>query len=122
MLCLATVNDIALFRSVMSGALFSRFSNRIYCPRPDRTCMEKILLREVRSIGGKEQWVEPTLEFCMDDLSWTDAREIIPVCMLGRDQLLDRTYQRSVLATMDPADISDPIRLVARQKYEVILP
>lgn len=119
MLCIATVNDMPLFKSVMYGALHSRFANRIYCPEPNREYMAKILRREVRDIGGNEAWVEPTLEFCMDDLGWHDTREIVPVCLLGRDKFLDGSHQRSVLATMDPHDATDPIRQMARKKYKV---
>lgn len=36
MLCLATVNDMDLFKRLMAGALASRFPNKLYCPRPSR--------------------------------------------------------------------------------------
>lgn len=93
MLCFATVNDIDLFRKVMSGALASRFSHQIYCERPTREIMYKILEREVLSIDGNISWIEPTLKFAFDELKWNDPRKIIPICLCGKDKLLDGTYQ-----------------------------
>lgn len=101
MLCLATVNDIDLFKRVMSGALHSRFAHEVHCPRPDRNLMEKILKREISTLkGGRVEWIEPTLEFCMDEMEWNDPRKIIPVCLCGRDDLLDGNYQESIRATI----------------------
>lgn len=104
MLCLATVNDIKLFRSAMSGALHSRFSHEIHCPRPNREVLGMILLREVKKVSGNEDWIEPALKFCYDDMKWNDPRKIIPVCLCGRDDLLDGTYQESLLATLPPKE------------------
>lgn len=103
MLCLATVNDIQLFKSVMSGALHSRFAHEIYCPRPDRKIMQKILEREIKKTNGKDEWIEPALQFCMDDQGWDDPRKIVPICLCGGDSLLDGSYQKSVLAVQPPA-------------------
>lgn len=102
MLCLATVNDISLFRRVMSGALASRFAHQVYCERPDRALMQRILDREVAAIGGDRRWIEPTLAFCVDDLGWNDPRQIIPVCLCGKDRLLDGSYQKAIRATVPP--------------------
>ena len=102
MLCLATVNNIKLFRKVMSGALYSRFAHSIYCPRPDRQCMFRILEREVLKVNGKMEWIEPTLKFCMDEQKIDDPRKIIPVCLCGRDDLLNNSYQESILLTQRP--------------------
>jgi hypothetical protein len=102
MLCLATVNDMDLFRRVMSGALASRFSNQIYCSRPSETVMRMILAREIKLINGKEEWIEPTIEFCVRKMQWNDPRKIIPVCLCGKDRLLDGSYQEAILATLSP--------------------
>lgn len=104
MLCLATVNDIGLFRRVMSGALASRFAHQVYCERPDRALMQRILEREVAAIGGDRRWIEPTLQFCVDDLGWNDPRQIIPVCLCGKARLLDGSYQAAIRATMPPKE------------------
>lgn len=100
MLCLATVNDIDLFKRVMSGALHSRFAHEVFCPRPDQDVMKLILEREVAKINGRTEWIEPTLDFCMGKMGWDDPRKIVPICLCGRDDLLDGSYQESLLATM----------------------
>jgi energy-coupling factor transporter ATP-binding protein EcfA2 len=99
MLCLATVNDMGLFEKVMSGALASRFAHEIYCPRPDRDVLKLILQREVKKVKGNEEWIEPSLEFCYDTYQIDDPRKIIPICLCGRENLLDGTYQKAIEAT-----------------------
>ena len=98
MLCLATANNMALFDKVMDGALSSRFSNRIYCPRPSRDILKKILEREVEQVNGNKNWIEPALKYCVDEKKWNDPRKIIPVCLCGKDRLIDGTYQASLEA------------------------
>ena len=102
MLVLATVNNMTLFDNLLAGALSSRFPNKIYCDRPDRTVMRQILEREVKSVNGKIDWIEPTLSFCMDKLNWNDPRKLIPVCLQGQDRLLDGTYQQAIMKTLPP--------------------
>lgn len=110
MLILATVNNMSLFESLMSGALSSRFPNKIYCDRPDRTVMSRILTREVDAIKGNHDWIEPTLKFGYDKLEWNDPRKLIPICLQGRDRLLgDGSYQKAILKTLHPTE---------RKKYE----
>jgi SpoVK/Ycf46/Vps4 family AAA+-type ATPase len=106
LLVLATANDITLFRRAMSGALASRFAHQIYCPRPDRDTMHKILLREVTEMQGNPLWIDPALDFCMNDLDMNDPREIIPICLGGGDRLLDGSYQEVVRQTREPANVS----------------
>lgn len=101
LLCLATVNDIELFKRVMDGALASRFAHKIYCPRPNREVLERILLREIKAYNGKEEWIKPTLDFCLDIEKTTDPRRIIAVCMSGKDALLDGGYQKFLEKAME---------------------
>jgi hypothetical protein len=105
MVCIATVNDEIAFRGTMAGALASRFANKIYFGRPSRAVMFKILEREVKSISGDLAWIEPTLKFCMDRLHWDDPREIIPICLMGQEDLLSGKYQDAVLATLPPESL-----------------
>lgn len=107
MLCMATVNDIKGFKSIMSGALASRFSHKLYCPRPDRDTMRKILLREVESIDGSVEWIEPTLTFCVDEMNMNDPRQIIPICLCGGDDLMDGSYQEVIRGVQPPKEIHD---------------
>lgn len=102
MLCLATVNDIQLFQKVMSGALYSRFAHNIFFPRPNKQIMSKILEREILKINGNLAWIEPTLKFCIDECKIDDPRKIIPICLCGKDDLLNGSYQESLLKTMSP--------------------
>ena len=107
LLCLATVNDIELFKKVMSGALHSRFAHEIHCPRPDRLTMQKILEREVAKVSGKKAWIEHTLKFCMDEHHVDDPRKVIPICLCGRDDLLNGSYQQAILKTRKPKQESE---------------
>ncbi len=102
MLVVATANDPAVLRSQMSGALFSRFQNRIYCAPPDRDVMRKILEREVREINGKMEWVELALRFAYDEQGLRNPRDIIATLSLGRDRLLDNSFQRDRQETREP--------------------
>ena len=104
MLVLATVNNMTLFNNLLAGALSSRFPNKIYCDRPDRNIMQQILEREVKSINGDLAWVEPTLAFCTDKLGWNDPRKLIPVCLQGRERLLDGSYQKALLRVLPPEE------------------
>jgi len=104
MLCVATVNNIELFKKAMSGALYSRFAHEVYCPRPDKKTMQMILEREIAKVQGKQEWIAPTLKFCMDEQGITDPRKIVPICLCGRDDLLNGSYQKSLLATVTPKD------------------
>ena len=98
-LCIATCNDLSLFKSVMSGALASRFSHKIMCPRPTRDILHKILEREVSHIsGGNKLWIPPALDFA-DEIGITDPREVISICLSGQDELLTGGYQEDYRLT-----------------------
>src|SRR6185437_4610289 len=64
-----TCNDEDELKKAHSKAIWSRFSQRMDCERPDRALMKRILLREVEEIGGREEWIEPVLTFCYDELA-----------------------------------------------------
>ena len=104
MCIIASANDVQLLQKMMYGALYSRFQNKIYCPRPDRVVMEQILIRECEEIQGNEQWIEPTLEFACDKWCMTDPRDVITIMSCGGDDLLKGSYQKDYEATMHPDD------------------
>lgn len=104
MVVIATANDVKLLKSMMSGALYSRFQNKIYCPRPDREIMKQILLREIKEIKGKKEWIEPTLSFAVDKWGISDPRDIITICSCGGDRLMNGEYQSDYEATMHPLE------------------
>lgn len=114
MLCIATVNDMELFSKVMSGALASRFPNKLYCDRPSRKILQKILEREVLKVDGNMAWIEPALKFGYDDMKEDDPRTLIPICLCGRDRLLTGEYQEWLLKVSDPATRKD--RAVSNKK------
>lgn len=108
MICVATVNDVPTFKKLAFGALYSRFSNRIYFHRPTRELLGRILEREVNLLrkDGKKEWIEPTLDLA-DKIKTTDPREVISLMLCGRDALLDGTFQREYEATSSPQDEED---------------
>lgn len=91
-----TCNDEEELKKAHKGAIWSRFSAKMDCQRPDRALMRKILLREVAEIGGKPEWVEPVLSFCFDELQaisrfkddYDDPR-FARAMLVGGDRLLD---------------------------------
>jgi intein/homing endonuclease len=116
MVVIATANDINLLRTVMAGALYSRFQNKIYCAPPDRTIMEQILLREVKEIKGDERWIEPTLKFAVDKWGMDDPRDIITILSCGGDRLMTGKYQIDYEATMHPLERKHLERKKAKAK------
>lgn len=101
LLCLATVNDMAKFKSAMDGALASRFSNKIRCPRPSREVLERILQREVLKAHGRPEWIKPALDYCVEQEKTDDPRRAIAVALCGQDRLLTGEYQRWLAATSE---------------------
>ncbi len=96
MFCIATVNDIGLFRKVMAGALSSRFTWQLECPRPSKDVLRKILEREVALVSGDRAWIEPALTWCVDEACTNDPRQCVAVCLCGREKLLTGEYQRTL--------------------------
>ena len=104
MICIATANDEDKLKSIRSGALYSRFSNKIYFSRPTREVRAMILQREIDKIirRGEEassKWIEPTLDLA-ETLDTTDPRELINLMLCGQDALLDGSFQREMIATL----------------------
>jgi len=97
LICLATVNDWKGFKGMMSGALASRFVNKIYCPRPGRELLEKILTRDVTRLREKDptakyEWIKPALDFA-ESQKISDPREVLAILKCGRDELLNDVHQ-----------------------------
>lgn len=96
---IATCNDQEKLDKVMTGALSSRFSNKIYCPRIGRETMHKALKRYVDMINGDENWIEPAIAYCLDEEKCDDLRRMKAVLTEGRSRLLTGEYQSILRAT-----------------------
>src|SRR5262245_6544701 len=101
----ATANNVTALEEMDSGAIYSRFGNRVYCLPPDREVVRKILNREISEIGGNSSWAQAALKFGFDDLQIRDCREIQNILLCGRDRLLSGEYQKDFIATMSPQDM-----------------
>jgi len=101
-LSIATANDKVLFdrlhggRPSHPGALSSRFTKKLYVPRPDKDVMERILLRDINMYGGKKAWVKPCLEIA-EQIGTNDPR-IVMSLLDGQDRLLDNGYREDMLS------------------------
>ena len=98
--CIATINNVELFKRLNAGALASRFANKIYFKRPSRDQLEMILQREVVKIEGDFSWIAPTLDWC-EEQDITDPRECISICMCGRELLVTGEYQKMMRDTSE---------------------
>ena len=105
-LCLATVNNLAEFNTVMSGALSSRFQHKIYCPRPNRVVLEMILRRELAEVKGDEAWVNPILDYVLNVEKTNDPRRIIAL-LDGREKWLTGEYKEDLLAIREAMETDE---------------
>lgn len=96
----ATVNNHELFFRQQAGALASRFSNKIWFKRPTREMLGMILEREVSKVQGDFAWIEPTLDWC-DEADITDPRQVITICLCGREELVTGEYQNMLRETSE---------------------
>lgn len=115
MLVIATANNVRLLKTVMSGALYSRFQNKIYFPPPSRATLKLILARECQDIGGNEEWIEPTLDFAA---KWgiSDPRDVISILSCGGERLLTGEAQRDYELTMHPQEKIDLVKKMKQMK------
>lgn len=108
-LCIATVNNLTEFNGVMSGALSSRFQHKIYCPRPDKKVMELILRRELKEVNGDPAWINPIMDYCLNEEETNDPRRAIAL-LDGREKWLTGEYQddlRAIRKAMEADKVSD---------------
>jgi hypothetical protein len=96
-LCVATVNNLDELTRMMSGALASRFQHKIYFPRPNRTILEKILMREIIKVNGSETWIGPILDYVLNIEKVNDPRRAISL-LDGREKWLTNEYKDDLMA------------------------
>lgn len=119
MLAIATVNDEAGFRRMMSGALASRFSNTIHFARPTRDTLSRILAREIDKVDGRRDWIKATLDYT-ESRGITDPRVVVAICMCGGDALLDGSYQAMLAATEAPTPPKTIVRPQRQRKLTIV--
>ncbi len=103
---LATCNDESVIKNWRKGVLWSRFAHRLFCPRPSRELMKRILLDKVEKMGGNPLWVDKVLEFGYDLLPQTglapmDDPRTLKGLLDGGDRLMDNSYQLDLLAIIE---------------------
>lgn len=94
---IATCNDSQYLRTFADGAIWSRFSLRPICKRPDEEQMRKILTRTIMETSGKIEWVDPVIRFMWDTLrplseykrDYNDPR-LGRALLAGGDRILDK--------------------------------
>ncbi len=64
----ATCNDESALKKFHDGAIWSRFSVKQECHRPDEALMRRILLRECEEIDGDPAWVDVVIPFLYTEL------------------------------------------------------
>jgi hypothetical protein len=103
MFCICTVNNFGLFNRTMSGALASRFPNKIFCPRADESILRRVLEREVLARKGKKAWIKPAVEYALARGIY-DPRQVTSIALCGKDDLLTGLYQRRLDACTRPTE------------------
>ena len=98
LLVITTVNDYDKFLRMNAGALASRHTVKIFFNRPSRDTLALILTREVHSVNGDVDWIEPTLDYC-EEHGITDPREVISHCLAGAGDWLNGQYVADLKAT-----------------------
>jgi hypothetical protein len=76
---LSTCNDLNKLQQFEGGALLSRYNLKLYCARPNRILMKKILEREATEMGItiNDATTEKILAFGFDILQTNDPRRMI---------------------------------------------
>jgi hypothetical protein len=91
---------------MMSGALASRFQHKIYFPRPNRTILEKILMREIIKVNGSETWIGPILDYVLNIEKVNDPRRAISL-LDGREKWLTNEYKDDLMAIREAMAIDN---------------
>lgn len=99
-LVFATCNDYDKLAEFHKGALISRFVHQYECPKPSAELIERILKREVATMGGNQSWVPAALSIA-HDVEVGDIRAIIGL-LDGRDRLLDGSYRADLMSVYKP--------------------
>lgn len=91
---IATTNDIDKVERFMSGALHSRFSDRIHCPRIRDETIFRAVKKYIDMINGDDSWIYPAVKYVREVEKTDDIRRMIAVAVNGRERLVTGEYQR----------------------------
>lgn len=100
-LCFATANDKVLLDRLMGGrpkhpgALSSRFTKKLYVPRPDWETMKRILMRDISLYGGRAEWADKCIEIAKE-LGTNDPRTVLSL-LDGGDRLMNGLYKQDIM-------------------------
>ncbi len=106
---IATCNNGLKLKDFKSGALWSRFSQKLPCTKPrDKAILAKILMDEIKEIDGKPEWCDKIIEFTYEEYPSKfdnriygdgDPRVMIGLLASG-DRLLDGSAQKDIIEVM----------------------
>jgi hypothetical protein len=109
-LVIVTVNNLPKFKGFHDGALASRFSQKVFFPRPNPDVLRLIGLREVRQHNGDERWVNKAMEI-MEAEGTNDPRRLRAILTSGR-RLMDGSAAKDI-ETMAAALAKESAELTA---------
>lgn len=96
-------NDEKMLKDFRNGALWSRFTHKLYCARPSRTIAREILEKIASDMGCgplSRSLADAALAFGYDQLNQRDIREI-KGHLDGREDLLSGLWQKDKLSVHD---------------------
>jgi hypothetical protein len=88
-LVICTVNNLIRFKGYHDGALASRFSQKVFFPRPNPEVLRLIALREIRKMKGDERWAKKALAQLASE-GTNDPRRLRAI-LTSRKRLMDGT-------------------------------
>ena len=106
---MCTANNLPKFRGFHDGALASRFSQKIFFPRPNKEVLRLIALREIRKTNGNEKWADKALAQ-LEAEGTNDPRRLRAI-LTSRKRLMDGS------AVKDMAAMAESLR---RESEELI--
>lgn len=100
-ICWATSNDIEKLKSILSGSLYSRFTNQYHCTRPSIELIKLILKREIKQIpGGNIEWIDRAIDLGKNVIKTNDCRVFISL-LSGRDRIMTKEFKDDLIKTLE---------------------
>ena len=96
---MCTANNLPKFKGFHDGALASRFSQKVFFPRPNPDVLRLIALREIRKMKGDERWANKALAQLKAE-GTNDPRRLRAI-LISRKRLMDGTAVTDMKAMVD---------------------